>query len=421
MKNYISVIIIVVASLFSSCSNMLDLYPHSAVSPDAVTENDIMALRNGMYYSVQNSPQVRSYIMFDILGGDLTSSTYNPLDIINTMLSPLSSYMSGGWNGYYDAIYQINNVLSVTERFPNSEISQRTRGEAFYLRAYVYYCLLARWGDVPILRKNTMDKVFRDPVSDVWTFIEDDLNNASSLLGASTNYYYVSYDAVTALQARVYLCQGKKKEAADAAESLIGTYKLDSFEKIFRKLSNTEIIFAFENLSEESSINISDLFYTYGHPNKGQGSYKLTSAAVAMYDDNDNRKSITVINISGTDCVNKYPSGQTGKDPVIISRVAEMYLISAEAQGSVNGLGRLNELRIKRGLGAISPSSSDQFLNAVLEERRRELLGENLRYHDLVRTGKAVSTLGIQPHQTLLPMPGNELQRNPNLTPNPGY
>jgi len=53
--------------------------------------------------------------------------------------------------------------------------------------------------------------------------------------------------------------------------------------------------------------------------------------------------------------------------------------------------------------------------------RRRELLGENFIYHDMVRTGRAVERLGIQKFQLLLPIPGKELQLNPLLEPNPGY
>ena len=57
----------------------------------------------------------------------------------------------------------------------------------------------------------------------------------------------------------------------------------------------------------------------------------------------------------------------------------------------------------------------------VLDGRRRELLGENFIYHDMVRTGRAVERLGIQKFQLLLPIPGKELQLNPLLEPNPGY
>ena len=254
-------------------------------------------------------------------------------------------------------------------------------------------------------------------------FIEENIEEALPLLGRSSTYYLVSKDAAIALLARTKLAQKKLGEAAALAEQLItsGDYKLDSFEKIFRKTMNTEIIFAFENLTEESSVNLSDLYYTYGHPNKGQGTYRLNAELVKLFSDNDKRKSITIINIAGTDCLNKYPSGQTGTDPLILFRIAEMYLISAEAQGRAAGLSRLNELRRFRGLEDIFPANDEEYLTAILNERRRELIGENFLYYDLVRTGRAVPDLGILDHQVKLPIPGRELQLNTNLTPNPGY
>ena len=272
---YITVLLFCALGFASSCSNMLDQYSHSAIPPEAVTEKDLPALRLGMYNRVQNEPQTRSFIMCDILGGDITQSNYNPIDVINSTLSPLNSAIVNGWNGYYSALYQVNNLLAVTAQFPDSEISVRARGEAHYFRAYIYFCLVSRWGGVPLLRENTLDKLPRSPAADVWALIEEDLDTAASLLDTSESYYYVSRNAALALKARVMLSQGKMTEAARLAEDLItsGPYKLDSFDKIFRKKANTEIIFAFENISEESSINISDLFYTYGHPNKGQGVY----------------------------------------------------------------------------------------------------------------------------------------------------
>src|SRR5690606_38202456 len=161
------------------------------------------------------------------------------------------------------------------------------------------------------------------------------------------------------------------------------------FERIFRNTANTEIIFAFQNRTEESSINISDLFYTYGHPNRGQGAYKPTPETIALFADEDNRKAISLINIADTECINKYPSGQTGRDRCIVSRIAEMYVISGEAQGRPLGVARLSEWRRFRGLADIFPANDEDYLPAILNERKRELLGENFMYHDLVRTGRA--------------------------------
>ncbi len=413
----------IVSCILGSCSGKLDLYPSTGVSPEAITEKDLPALRLGMYHEMQNAPGAESYILFDLLGGDLHTASGNPFDLINSILSPLNSIVANNWNGYYKALYQVNNMIAVGERFNASTTRNLALGEAHYFRAYIYYSLVTRWGGVPILRQNTLEKVSRNPAEEVWDFIEEDLTSAEALLSTSTNYYYVSRDAATALKARVKLSQGKNGEAADLAESLIknGKYKLDTFEKIFRKLSNTEVIFAFENLSEESSNNISDLFYTYAHANKGQGKYRVFPDMLNAFSSSDKRRAISVTNISGTDCVNKYPSGQTGRDPVILSRISEMYLISAEAQGRTNGLTRLNELRAFRGLTPVSVGSDEDYINAVLKERRLEFLGENMRYFDLIRTNKAIQTLGLLPYQVVLPIPGRELQNNTNLTPNEGY
>lgn len=410
--------------ILTSCADSLNIFSHSAVAPEAVTEKDLPALRWGMYDAVQNDPGARTFIFFDILGGTLSTSSGNPKDLIYGTLNPLNGYIASSWNGYFSALYQVNNLISITENMSSTLTLRNTvKGEAHYFRAYIYFSMAARWGDMPIIRKNTMDLVKRDPLNEVWEFIEEDLDMAISLLGTSSSYYYVSKDAATAMKARVMLSAGKKPEAAILAESLItsGKYRLDSYDKIFRKILNTEIIFSFENLSSESSNNLGDLFYTYAHPNKGQYAYRPTQAVMDMYEATDNRKEISVTTVSGSNCINKYPSGQAGRDPIIISRLAELYLISAEALGRSNGVGRLNELRRFRGLTDIFPATDDAYLDAILLERKKELIAENFMYHDYVRTGKAASVLELLPHQHVLPIPGRELQLNPNLTPNPNY
>lgn len=97
-----------------------------------------------------------------------------------------------------------------------------------------------------------------------------------------------------------------------------------------------------------------------------------------------------------------------------------MYLISAEAQG-LSGLGRLNELREFRGLPDIAPADESDYQDAVMLERRRELLGEGFRWFDLVRLGKAQSVLGISDTQLKFPIPESELVLDNLLTQNLGY
>ena len=331
------------------------------------------------------------------------------------------------WNGFYKALLLVNYVMSIAEGLADSPLKNRVLGECRYFRAYIYLCLVTRFGDVPVLRQNTQAKVSRDPAADAWALVEEDLDAAAGYLNGLTadSYYYVSPQAVTALKARVKLYLGKKGEAKELAESLIGNsrFALDSFDKIFRGKANTEVIFAFSCLTEDgSSIKISNQFYSYNHPNKGSYNYRPAGEVMTMYADNDLRKEISITTLDNLNFINKYPSGQTGSDPVVISRLAEMYLISAEAQGWNGGLDRLNELREKRGLGKVSPANEAEFLTAVLDERRLEFLAEGFRWYDLVRTGRATQTLGTKDYQCLMPLPSRELLYNPNLKPNnPGY
>lgn len=421
MKRYISIFTLSIL-IASSCD--LEMNPHSAVSPGSVGTKDIEALRSGMYYNVQEEPGTESYIMFDLFGGELTTKqSTNSLDLINTLASAGNDLMKDAWQGYYKALMQVNNVYSIAQDLPEGKQKNLVLGECHYFRAYIHLCLVTRYGDVPLMRENTDDKVFRTPASEVWQFIAEELDNAMELLDVPTSCNYLSADAAKALRARVALYMGEKERAAELAESLIADarYGLDSYDKIFRGGNNTEVIFAFSCLTIESGIAISTLFYSYNHPNSGSYVYAPAKEVMNMYADTDTRKDVSITTMDNLNFINKYPSGQKGTDPVVVSRLGEMYLISAEAQGLSNGLSRLNELRAFRGLPAVYPGTEAAFIDAILDERRLELLCEGHRWYDLVRLGKAVEELGILPHQTLMPIPEKERQSNSNLTQNSGY
>ena len=423
MKKIFNLFII---SLICAVGCDLDMEPSSAVSPGSVSSQDIVSLRSGMYLKVQEDPGEKAYVMFDLLGGNLTTKqSKNAIDLINSLSTAQSGEMLAQWQGFYKALMQVNNVYAIAQGMENSAMRNKVLGECHYFRAYLHLCLVTRFGDVPLMKANTDDKVSRTPAAEVWGFIYDELNSAISLLGTpDEGYNYLSADAAKALKARVCLYTGKKKEAAEIAESLIADarYGLDSFEKIFRAAPNKEVIFAFSCLNtDQSKIGISAMFYSYNHPNSGSYSYAPADDVMTMYDAGDLRKEVSITTLDNLNFINKYPSGQKGTDPVVVSRLAEMYLISAEAQGVANGLDRLNELRQARGLGKVLPGTEAEFIEAILTERRKEFLCEGHRWYDLVRTGKAVEKLGIQQYQTLMPIPEQERQANRNLTQNTGY
>lgn len=62
MKSLHKIILFALLPLMGACSGMLDIEPHSAVSPTVVGSDDIEALRIGMYNKVQEGPTCLSAI-----------------------------------------------------------------------------------------------------------------------------------------------------------------------------------------------------------------------------------------------------------------------------------------------------------------------------------------------------------------------
>jgi len=124
-------------------------------------------------------------------------------------------------------------------------------------------------------------------------------------------------------------------------------------------------------------------------------------------------------------------------------RLAEMYLIRAEAQWKTNTgdpINTLNTLREKReASGADISLSGGSVLQKIMRERGHELLQELTRRQDLIRyefahdgaemdqpyaptwTGPWLFKEGSDDHRVLFPIPQGQLSTNPNLEQNPGY
>ena len=379
----------------------------------------------GVYNIAQYKPTFNGWALFDIIGGDLirpgATSTNTPALVVQGAIGPDFSIVGGPWNGFYAGMYQINNFIQSVEKLPDSVKKDEMLGVGHFFRGLYYYNIVARWRDVPIVDHIISEDIAQTPEAQAWEFVASEFQLAMKMAPDFKTKNYVSKDAAKALLARTYLAMGRKEEAADLAEQLItcGRFALADFSDIFRGNANREEIFTFSNLLEEGSYNIGSYYYTKESPVGGSYTFCPTQEAMDMFEHIDKRRTVSVDIQGSNNVVNKYCKGDAGHDPIYITRLAEMYLISAEGKGLARGIDRLNELRRFRGLGDVAPSTEDAFLDAVLKERRLELFGEGFRWFDLVRTGKYEQMVGVDHKYTVLPIPSRELTLNKLLKQHP--
>jgi hypothetical protein len=116
-----------------------------------------------------------------------------------------------------------------------------------------------------------------------------------------------------------------------------------------------------------------------------------------------------------------------------VIRYADVLLMMAECENEVGtqstAVGYINRVRARAGLGALSTTlSKSAVFEAIVQERKVELVGEQVRFDDLVRWNRAATFLAGTGFQAgkheLWPIPDQEISSNPNVTSddqNPGY
>ena len=116
-------------------------------------------------------------------GDKIQGPSSNPVTNANRELGDM-------WNNLFKGIRQVNNVIkniNLVQNFPSQEIADRSLGEAYFIRAYLYFELVKRWGGVPIFEKplelgvDQLD-VPRNTYDECIKFIEKDCDRAAQLL-----------------------------------------------------------------------------------------------------------------------------------------------------------------------------------------------------------------------------------------------
>lgn len=331
-------------------------------------------------------------------------------------------------------------------------------GEAYFTRAFFYFYLVNMYGNVPLVTTtlyNATAVARRTGTDTVYRRIIEDLNLAKGLL----NEKYVDASliqgtnerlrpnryAAFALLARVYLFTGDYINAEAEATKIINqkaNYDTVPLRDVFIRNSK-ETIWALQPVRAGENTPEAQFFVlpTSG-PNLNANPVYLANRLMNSFETGDQRKAVWTnsVVVSGEN----YPYAAKYKintlnaavnEYSIVLRLAEQYLIRAEARAQQNNSGGaradINALRLRASLPNVGATTKDDLLNAILKERRVELFTEwGHRWFDLKRNGKIndiMTPVAIDKGTTwkadwqLYPIPAIEIQSNTNLSQNNGY
>ncbi|SEW32753.1 RagB/SusD family nutrient uptake outer membrane protein [Chitinophaga arvensicola] len=382
----------------------------------------------------------------------------------------------------YMTQFKDKNPSGGTVDFPGKDALY---GETYFLRAYYYFTLVKFFGDVPLFADKRLTltdsrTLKRSPKADVYKQIELDLNNAIAVLpttqsqpGRITKY------AAQALLGKVLLYENKFTEAAAMLENVVnGPFTLVAdFGEIFLQSGENGI----ESVFEIQYSNLSP-YYNWGAATRGQGNYAVQQCGIRGINGGSPYASGWSTNLPTQNLANAYAAGDQRKDVTVLDieayknahpdfkityqvapykntglynqkylprkgetsgqleinylnnyrtiRFADVLLMAAEANNrattpnDAKAQTYLNKVRRR----AFKDNAHDITLTgaalttAIWQERRLELAMEGDRFFDLVRTGKAATTITgfVAGKNELFPLPQREVEIS-SLTQNPGY
>lgn len=435
-KIFIKTLLLVVCITLGACSSdFLNTNPSGSLSQDQqdeVAQEDpikafspiISGLYNSMveYYGYHDEfGQPTTMLATDLMGNDIVQLSNHYFYFYYQNDNRMANYRSVThfWTKlYYPLIYNCNLVLKSYPRTEYANLSDDAKilaGQALGIRAFSYYNLVRLFAKnykgnenaagVPIWLAETdaADHQPRAAISKVYTQIVQDLEDAILLLKdqprASINN--LDYYSACAILADVELTMNNWTEAIKYAQearkggaslSTANTY-MDQFKG---NCNASEWMWGMDINGENTTLYAS--FYSHidntidGYC--GIGVYKAWDAR--LYEQipaTDVRRKCADPTQSYISMKYQTPSDFTGD--ICYIRVAEMYLIEAEAEARKGNDGGaqnlLFELVKNRDPQAVKSSKTgDELIQEILFQKRIEMWGEGRSWFDLKRIGGSI-------------------------------
>jgi starch-binding outer membrane protein, SusD/RagB family len=406
-------------------------------------------------------------------------------EITVLQVSPENPKINDFWKRTYNGIFRANSVLGNIEKPTDyaAGLKEQLIGEARFMRALYYFDLVRVFGGVPlittVLTNEQARAIPRASEDEIYQLIIADLKDAITNLPlpAAIAKGRASKAAATALLAKVYVYRESWTEAKTTLEDLFTNYSYtlvgnygDLFE--IETENNSEAIFSIPYVSgtdgQGLTYDLAPIYGIYGVINNGNRVGRPTWDLHTKFEPGDSRFAVTIsetqltFDSKATDTPFWYPyfnkwvvpspnAASSGLD-IPVLRLGDMVLLYAEVLYNLNqpqaALDQINRIRT-RSFGNTDHNydlsdipDADAFLDILLLERRLELVAENNRWFDLVRTGRYLTELteydgeynpgngtavkiqvDVQPHMKYFPIPWEQIQLSGEgvLQQNDGY
>ncbi len=445
----------------TSCKKILDQKPQSSLDATTAytTKSGVEAGLLGIYDGVSGGDYygLAQWIYPDLYADNLSHTGTFPTfaQMTNKQLLPDNVNISSMWNEMYNTINRANNIIESAPKISDPSFNKNVAiAEARTLRGFSYFNLLRFFGGsnngynkgtgqgLPIFTTPTLSPENAAPKpksteAEVYTLIIADLDFGIANLPVTAANGRLTKNAATALKARLQLYREQWADAETLATTVLSQFTASpngglmssaTYANLWlSKNQKPESIWELQYFADDRNFGA---FYYYTGATGGRNEITTSAGLRNAHEVGDIR-----LPVNNTTAAPGIPANKTrkfsrvaGDDNIILIRLAELYLIRAEARiqkatpDIVGSLDDLNRIRSRAGLPTSVAVTTTEILNAILQERRIELAHEGHRFFDL-RRYNAVSVLGItEPYRALWPIPQREVQTSGNIVKqNPNY
>lgn len=355
------------------------------------------------------------------------------LDFENGNIQTDNSIISGIWMYTYQTIYRVNAGI---EGLKNSSIEKTLKshylGEFKFLRAFCYLQLVNLFGNVPLITSTeygSNSTLNQTSSEGLYEQIVIDLKEAQNLLSKEPKVERArpNYFTACALLARVYLYLENWKESEEMANIAINNldFQLVDLSQVFLKESK-ETIWQLIPVYPSYNTNIGRILVPTSLVNNTIPDYYISNEMTGKFEEEDDRsifwvgKKIVANESYFFPYKYKIKIGSTLSEYLVVFRLAEQYLIRAEALAAQGRLKEanddINKIRNRAGLSDIDYNDKGLLLNEIKAQRALEFFGEwGLTWFDKKRNDQ------IGGLNKYWPIPRSQMEDNPTLVQNKGY